>query len=103
MKEVMNEKLDNLIEELENTSLMKRFVFLKEKVESNAQILEKINKLHSLDIYSSEYSCIKKELFENQEFVEFKELENEVNYLILAINQRLNKLIENKGCYHENN
>ena len=103
MKEELNVKIDDLIELLDNDSRIKEISSLKNKILNNSDLINKINKLRSLDKYSDEYKNIKKELFLDEDFVRFKELENQIDFLILEINNRLNTLTNERRCKHESN
>ena len=103
MKEELNIKIDNLIELLDNDSRINEINSLKDKLLSNNDLIDKINKLRSLDKYSDEYKTLKKELFLNKDFVRFKELESEIDFLILEINNKLNTLTNERRCKHESN
>ena len=103
MREEIEEKLDNLIELLDSDDRLKKIEILKNKLISDTTLIGKINNLKCLDIYSDEYKKIKKELFELEEFVDFKELETEIDYLILEINSKLKELTNERRCVHENN
>lgn len=97
----MENKIEELLELLEKDSRIQDLKKVKEKLLKNDIFLEHMKKLQELDIYSIEYKKLKQELFKNPDFVEFKHLENEINLLILAINQKLKKLLEERGCNHE--
>ena len=99
----LNNKIDELIELLNSDNRIIKLEELKNKLLSDKDFISKIGKLKDLDIYSKEYLDLKKELFENSEFVSFKELENEINYLIMEINSKLNTLTNERRCKHENN
>lgn len=103
MKDETNKFIDELLKVLE---FDERVTYLKNKKEillSNKELISKINKLKTLDIYSSEYKNLKQELFKNPDFVEFKQVENEINLLILEINKKLNNLTDERGYNCENN
>ena len=57
---------------------------------------------NNYDVDSDEYKELKKELFLNQDYVEYQHLENEIHLLILEMNQRLKKLTSERKCHHEN-
>lgn len=42
---------------------------------------------------------VKKEIFNNKSYVEYKNLENEINLLILKINQELKKISSKGKCF----
>lgn len=98
MIEKVEEKLDELINILDTNSNIQKELELKNKLMSNKDLLNKIEKLKILDIYSTEYKELKKEIFNNKDFCEYKHLENEINLMILEINKKLNKLTSKKEC-----
>ena len=98
MKEKTNEFIDDLIKTFELDERIINLKNEKEKLLSNKEFIEKLDKLKTLDIYSNEYKVLKKELFKEPDFVLYKQLENEINLLILEINQKLNTLTDKKGC-----
>lgn len=103
MKEELNLKIDNLINLLNNDSRIIKLEEEKCKLLNNKGLLDKIDKLKRLDKYSIEYKELKNELFSDKDFVLFKELENEINYLILEINGKLKKLTNERRCKNESN
>ena len=103
MKEELENKIDNLIKILDDDPRIIEIVRLKDKLCSNQDIINKMNKLNSIDKYSNEYKELKMELFKDKYFVSFKELEQEINFLILEINSRLKTLTDKRGCTHESN
>ncbi len=98
MKEKTNEFIDDLIKSFELDERITNLKNEKEKLLSNKDFIKKLEKLKILNIYSNEYKELKKELFKNPNFVLYKQLENEINLLILKINQKLNTLTDKKGC-----
>lgn len=86
------EKLDEVTDEIKNNDLLKEFSKIKKKVEDNQELLDDIERLKKLDIYSDEYKCEKEKLLSNKDFNYYKELENKVYLLLLSINKSLNKL-----------
>lgn len=103
MKEELNLKIDNLINLLDSDSRIIKLVNEKNKLLNNKELLDNINKLKRLDKYSDEYRILKTKLFNDSDFVSFKELENELNYLILEINSKLNVLTNERRCKNESN
>lgn len=85
------EELLKLLEKDERVILLKE---KKNQLLKDKKLIDKINKLKELDKYSNEYKKIKIELFNVDTFVEFKQLENEINLLILEINNKLKELTE---------
>ncbi len=102
MKAEIDDKIKEIVSLLEKDERINSLKRNKQKLLYDEIFLEKIKKLQELDIYSEEYKNLKKELFQNPDFMEFKHLENEIHLLILAINQKLKKLTEERSCSHEN-
>lgn len=98
-----NNKVDELINILNNDSRIKRLYELKVELNNDKSLKSKIESLKILDQYSTEYKDIKLDLFKNPKFVEYKELENEINILILEINQKLKTLTDERSCHHASN
>jgi len=96
-------RIDKLISKLDNDSRIKEVKELKNKILSNKELISKINKMKELEKYSGEYIEFKKDLFKNDEFVRFKELENEIDFLILEINNHLKELTNERRCKNESN
>ena len=103
MKEELNKKIDNLINLLDSDSRIIKLVNEKNKLLNNKELLDNINKLKRLDKYSDEYKILKNKLFNDYDFVSFKELENEINFLILQINTKLKELTNERRCNSANN
>ena len=102
MKKI-NNKVEELINILNNDSRIKRLYELKVELNNDKSLKSKIESLKILDQYSTEYKDIKLDLFKNPKFVEYKELENEINILILEINQKLKILTDERSCHHASN
>ncbi len=92
MKEKIECKLEELLELLKKDTKIVSFQEKREALLENQNFLKKMKQLQNLDIYSSEYQKLKKELLENPVFKEYKELETEITFFILEINQRLKSL-----------
>lgn len=101
--EEIEKKIDELLEILNQDTRIIEFKEHKQKLLDNQEFLDKIKTLQQLNIYSDEYKILKQELFQNSDFVEFKQLENEINLLILEINQKLKSLTDERSCHHEGN
>ena len=87
------EKLDEITDLINDSKLLKEFSSIKEKVLKDSFLVEKINSLKEIEnIYSDEYRNLKEEIFLNEDFRRYKELENEVYLFLLKINSSLNNL-----------
>ena len=92
------EKLDNLKKELDNLDLFKKIEDSIKKIESNKGLMAKIEKFNK-----TKNNDIRLDIYKYDEIKEYKELENEVNLLILQINTKLKKIKDTRSCCHENN
>lgn len=98
MKEKTNEFIYDLIKTLELDERITTLKNVKQQLLSSQEFMKKIEKLKTLDIYSSRYTELKKELFNDPHFGTYKQLENELNLLIMEINQKLSKLTDERRC-----
>ena len=90
MNELM-EKVDNLISCIDQTEEVVSIKKINEKIMQDKKLLELIkNYNETLD------ENIKKEIINNDLFLEYKHMETELNILILDLNSKL-KSINNKG------
>ena len=94
--ELENAKSNNLVD-----SLREQVAIL--ELNNDKSLMSKIESLKNLDQYSTKYKDIKLDLFKDPKFAEYKELENEINILILEINQKLKTLTDERGCHHAGN
>lgn len=98
MKEKTNEFLDDIIKAFELDERITTLKNLKQKILSNSDFTKKLERLKKLDIYTNEYKELKKELFKDNNFILYKQTENELNLLIMEINQKLKSLTDERGC-----
>lgn len=91
------EKLDILKSTIDNSSLMLELEDIKSKIFSDKNLLNKIE-----EYKVTRNSKIRDEIYQDENYKKFKSLENEVYFLTLQINQKLNTLTEGKVCQSEN-
>ncbi len=91
--EIIN-KLDEITNLIDNDKDYKRMQELKSKIESNKELLSKIDKLKKIDEYNSEYVDLKKEIINDNDFKEYKKLEKDLYLFIIELNKKLNTLKE---------
>ena len=96
---VLQEKIDEFINVLATDTRLIEIKRLKEELLNDQKLLNKIEKLHN-NPYDQ---VLKQELFQNDNFKKYKELENEIYFLTLEMNQVLNKLTDGGRCFNENN
>ena len=91
-------KIDELLNELDNTDLIKDTLLLKTKVLENKGLVKLIEELKEKKDYisNSEYINKNQELFSDDEYKNFKKNESDINILILSINNKLKCLLDDK-------
>lgn len=100
MDELINIKLEELFNYLDNSSLVNEIKILKNNIYNNQELLDKINYIKTLNKYDSKYMELKLEIYENDDYKRYMELEQELNLIILSFNSKLKKLTGDK---HESN
>lgn len=91
--EIIN-KLDEITSLIKNDSSFIRMKELERKIESNKELISKINGLKNMKEYDTSYLSLKKEILDNSDFKEYKNLEKEWYFTIQLINKELRSLIE---------
>lgn len=91
-------KLDEIIDSIKKDKDYIEFKRLEKLVLSNKELLDKINKLKSIDKYDNNYLELKKEILSNNDYKEYKRLENELYLFIKEMNNKLNSLKEMSCC-----
>lgn len=97
MNKVM-EKTYLLIDELEKSDIIKNITIYKEKIITNQEIQELINKANK---ETNDYiiSDIRKKLYKYSDYKNYMDNYNKLMYIVMDINSRLNKITNNKNCY----
>ena len=86
-------KLDNLKLALDETKTIQEIKRWTKKISKNKELLELIEKYN----YTQD-ERIKEKIISNEEFMEYKQQETELNLLILEINQELKKITKKDKC-----
>ncbi|MBR2678133.1 MAG: YlbF family regulator [Bacilli bacterium] len=87
------EKVDNLIDAIDNTKQVKEIKTVNEEIMKDKKLLDLIKK------YNETYDDkIKKQILENKLFSDYKDKETELNILILDINSKLKKISSKGKC-----
>lgn len=92
MREI-EDKLDNLINQLDNNEYVKEIKKLNKKIKDDKELMKlleeyKYNKSDSL----------KRKILENENFKEYKTAETEINFIIMYLNKRLKEIKDGKEC-----
>ncbi len=87
-------KLDEITSLIKNDSSFIRMKTLERKIEENKELIDKINRLKNMKDYDTGYLSLKKEVLNDNDFKEFKNLEKEWYFTVQLINKELKSLIE---------
>lgn len=96
MNELLYKKLDELLNTIDNNKEIIRMKKLKEEIYKDKNLKIKLDeyKKECENPYSSKYVELKKELLDNELIKEYRTLENELYFIVLEINKKLNKVIK---------
>jgi len=89
--------MEEIKEMLEKDDRIIKFKEKKKELLNDKDLIFKINKLKELDKYKDEYKKMKLEVFKDSDFVQYKQLENEIALIIMEINNKLKTLIDKDG------
>ena len=91
------EKTYELIDVLDNSSLIKDLTYYKNKILDNKKLCELIDKGNKEE---DKYvlMSIKKELYEYLEYREYMRLYNELSFIVMDINSRFKSLFNERMC-----
>ena len=88
-------KTYDLIDILDNSSLIKELSYYKNKVINDNYILNLINKYNNSN-NNEEKITMKKELYNNINYKKYIDNYNKLNYIIMDINNRIKKITNTK-------
>lgn len=91
------EKTYLLIDELDKSDIIKNITIYKEKVLKNKDIANLLEKARSTNDEYILYD-IRKKLYKYDDYKEYMHYYNELNYLVLDINNRFKKYINDRIC-----
>lgn len=94
----MNEiydKLDEIKNNLDHLEIFDKLNKSLEKIKLNDELINKIKKYNE-----TKDENLRLDIYQYEEIKEYKNLENEVNLLILQINQKLKRIKSVGGCNH---
>lgn len=94
--DIMN-KTYELIDALDNSSLIKDLTVYKEKILSNKKLCDLIDR-GNMEEDKYVLMSIKKELYEYFEYKEYMRLYNELNFIVMEINSRYKALFNERRC-----
>ncbi len=97
MNEVI-EKTYDLIDELDNSIIIKELLLYKKEITHNKEIQELLSRGNNLeDDYA--LKSIKEKLYSYREYKKYMENYTKLRYITMDINNKINSLINNKSCH----
>ncbi|MBQ6134834.1 MAG: YlbF family regulator [Bacilli bacterium] len=87
------EKVEKLKQVLNKTECIQSFKCVEKEVIKDKDLLQKIR-----NYQETHNMAIKQEIFQNPLFLNYKQKENDCCFLIMEINQRLQKIVGKKHC-----
>lgn len=94
--DIMN-KTYELIDVLDNSSLIKELTYYKNKILDNKELCSLIDRGNKEDDRYVLMS-IKKDLYKYMEYKKYMELYNELFFIVMDINSRFKKLFNERSC-----
>lgn len=79
---------------LQNTECIRRLIANQERIYHHQVLMDLIFKYHD-----TKDDDLRKKIYQYSEFIEYKKSENELNFLILEINQKLRKITKLGDSY----
>jgi len=97
MNQDINEALNELINEINQTEVLNNIKALKTEIKNKPELINKINNLSNA---KDKYELIsnRKDLYENKLIKELQISINELNLILLNLNKKLNTLSPNPVC-----
>ena len=104
MNALLFEKLDELCSAIDNDEKVNELLELKKQIYEDSELKEKLSKYrNSSNQYDTNFINLKSDIINNHLIKRYRKIENELYFLVLEINRKLNFLIDKKGCSNENN
>ena len=93
------EALNSLMDELDNSETVKNLEFYKKKMKEDKKLESQIIDFNKKkENKNEEFQNIKISLYNNEIVKNYLKYEQEMNYIIMDLNKKLNSLIDKKGC-----
>jgi hypothetical protein len=86
-----------LIDELDNSDIIKNITFYRDRIKNNLEVCSLIEKSKNTD---DKYIImdIRRKLYSNSDYKNYIDSYNQLYYIVMNINKRLNKLVNNRRC-----
>ena len=102
MNELLFKKLDELCRVMDNDDQVKELLEIKKQIYQDDNLKEQLEKYkNSSNKYDASLVTLKSNIINNPLIKRYRELENELYFMILEINKKLNSIVDKKGCSSE--
>lgn len=88
----LENKFQEFLEHFENKDEVQELKQVASRIKKNKDLLEKIDRLHHLNIYEKEYILLKQEIMEDNDYKRYLELTNDIYYLTLSLTNFLKSI-----------
>lgn len=89
MNETIEQNLERFLTLLKESQQVKDLESLQKEIMKDKDFLKKIEKLHTLEKYDPAYKETKKELFQNEQYKKYLEINQELTYWTYEISAKL--------------
>lgn len=89
MNETIERNLEHFLRLLKENQQVKDFQNLQKEIMKDKNLLKKIENLHTLEKYDPAYKETKKELFQNEQYKKYLEINQELTYWTYEISAKL--------------
>ena len=93
------EKTYELIDVIDSSDIILNIDRYKKKILDNKELCDLIDRGNSKDIDEYTLRDIKRELYKNSDYKGYMDNYNKLFYIVMDINKRFNKLINNRSCF----
>lgn len=98
MNKEINIELEELFKILDNSDFIKEIKRLKKIIDNDKDLISKIEKIKSLNKYDPLYKELRIDIYKNKYFKEYMDNYQKLNMLIMAMNNKFNKIYGGRSC-----
>ncbi len=99
MSEII-EKTYQLLDALDNSEVIKKLTYYKQKLEQDEEVLSLVKKINN-EMDSNKKIELRKQLYNNNDYKNYMDSYNELNYIVLKINNQFSKYTNTKTCINK--
>jgi cell fate (sporulation/competence/biofilm development) regulator YmcA (YheA/YmcA/DUF963 family) len=99
------DKVDTIINHIDNSNTIKQYKILKDKINNDAEAKELLNDYNNVKKLNNTSLLVdkKRALFNNSLLKEYLSFEKDIHYLILTLSHKLSSLVDTKQCKNPTN